>query len=290
MNETTLRERLGLVDRLNFVLTNRVPRLALTRLMGWFSQIQQPIVRDVSIALWRRFGDLDLSDARKTRFDSVHDCFTRELRPGARPVDPDAAVLASPCDAIVVACGNVNGGEVFQAKGLAYQLDELLCDPELAGRYRHGTFATLRLTAGMYHRFHAPHDCQVEHVTYVPGDTFNVNPPAVKSIDRLYCRNERAVICSRLCGSDELITLVPVAAILVASLRLHFLDLLLHIGYDGPRQIRCAAALAKGQEMGWFQHGSTILVFAPPGVELCDWIEAGRRIRMGQGLMRLPQR
>jgi phosphatidylserine decarboxylase len=138
----------------------------------------------------------------------------------------------------------------------------------------------------MYHRFHAPHDCTVERVTYVPGDVFNVNPPAVALIERLYCRNERAVIRSRLHGSAGLITLVPVAAILVGSIRLQFIDLLLHLRYGGPQRIRCAASLAKGAEMGWFEHGSTLLVFAPPGYATCEGIATGARIRMGQRLMR----
>ena len=83
-------------EDLNFLLTNRIPRAALTRFMGWFSKIENPLVRDVSIACWRLFSDLDLSEAKKTEFKSLHDCFTRELQPGLRPVDPDPAVVASP--------------------------------------------------------------------------------------------------------------------------------------------------------------------------------------------------
>ena len=286
MNTRSSAERLGALDRLNFLLTNRVPRALLTRFMGWFSRIRQPLVRDLSIALWQRFGDLDLRDARKSRFDSVHDCFTRELRAGARPIDADPDVLVSPCDAIVGACGSVFGADVFQAKGLTYRLDELLHDDQLARRYRDGCYTTLRLTAGMYHRFHAPHDCAVEQVIFIPGDLFNVNPPAVAPIQRLYCRNERAVIRCRLRQGADLVTLVPVAAILVGSIRLHVVDLLLHQGYRGPQRIDCASPLAKGAEMGWFEHGSTLLLFAPGGYALCDGITNGARIRMGQRLMK----
>ena len=78
-------------EDLNFLLTNRIPRAALTRFMGWFSKIENPFVRDASIACWRLFSDLDLSEAKKTEFKSLHDCFTRELRPGLRPADPDPA-------------------------------------------------------------------------------------------------------------------------------------------------------------------------------------------------------
>src|SRR5450631_4758648 len=85
-------------EDLNFMLTNRIPRAALTRLMGWFSKIEQPMVRDLSIAVWRLFSDLDLGEARQTRFKSMHDCFTRELRPGLRPADPDPRIVVSPSD------------------------------------------------------------------------------------------------------------------------------------------------------------------------------------------------
>src|ERR1044072_426584 len=83
-------------EDLNFLLTNRIPRAALTRFMGWFSKIENPLVRDLSLAWWRLFSDLDLSEAKKAEFKSLHDCFTRELRPGLRPVDPDPSVVASP--------------------------------------------------------------------------------------------------------------------------------------------------------------------------------------------------
>src|SRR5450755_3612640 len=94
-------------EDLNFLLTNRIPRAALTRFMGWFSKIENPLVRDGSIACWRLFSDLDLSEAKKTHFKSLHDCFTRELRPGARSIDMSSAHLVSPCDGIVGACGTV---------------------------------------------------------------------------------------------------------------------------------------------------------------------------------------
>ena len=128
MKLQTLRDRLLQQEDINFLLTNRVPRMALTRFMGWFSKIRQPLVRELSIAVWRLFADLDLSDARKPRFDSLHDCFTRELRPGARSVDADPSLLTSPCDAIVGACGQVDGTRVFQAKGFPYAIEDLFGD------------------------------------------------------------------------------------------------------------------------------------------------------------------
>jgi phosphatidylserine decarboxylase len=140
----------------------------------------------------------------------------------------------------------------------------------------------------MYHRFHAPHDARVEKVTYISGDTWNTNPIALKRVEKLFCKNERAVLQTRLDANDQVVTLVAVASILVASIRLHFLDVLLHLRHRGPNQIACSAPFRKGQEMGWFELGSTIVVLAPRGFALCDGVQDGRVIRLGQPLLRLP--
>jgi phosphatidylserine decarboxylase len=280
-------KRLSQQEDINFLLTNRIPRRLLTRCMGWLSRVENPWLCRALIALWQSFADLDLSEAKQAKFASLHDCFTRELKAGARPIDADPACLISPCDAIVGACGNIEADLVLQAKGFPYPLIDLLGDPQLVRYYRGGRYATLRLTSGMYHRFHAPGDCRVEQVTYISGDTWNVNPIALRRIERLFCRNERAVIRCRLDPSGHLVTLVPVAAVLVASIRLHFLDVLLHLRYRGPNVIPCDAGMSRGQEMGWFEHGSTIIVFAPGGASLCGGAAEGRRINMGEPLLRL---
>ncbi|MDP9084804.1 MAG: archaetidylserine decarboxylase [Pseudomonadota bacterium] len=284
-------------EDLNFLFTNRIPRRLLTRFMGWLSRVEHPWVCAGGIGLWRLFTDLDLSDAKHSRFKSLHDCFTRELKDGARPLDADPDRLVSPCDALVGACGEVTQGTVLQAKGFPYLLSDLLVEGEIAKYYQGGQYVTLRLTSSMYHRFHAPADCRVEQVTYVSGDTWNVNPIALKRVEKLFCKNERAIIRCRLAGVAQeralpaapgaLITLVPVAAILVASIRLRFLDVLLHLRYRGPNVIRCNAELHRGEEMGWFEHGSTILVFMPRGMLLCEQVREGGRVRMGQALARI---
>jgi phosphatidylserine decarboxylase len=278
--------RIFLQEDINFLLTNRIPRRLATRFMGWFSRIEQPVVRRLSLGAWKLFADLRLHEAKHTRFRSLHDCFIRELRDGARPFDADPALLCSPCDAIVGACGRIEGQTVLQAKGFAYKLHDLLADPQLEDEHRDGTYVTLRITASMYHRFHAPSDCLVEQVTYISGDTWNVNPIALKRIERLFCRNERAVIRTRLAPSGVVVTLVPVAAILVASIRLRCIEGPLDLRYAGPNVIPCNTSVRKGEEMGWFEHGSTIIVFVPPGFELVPGIRDGMRIRAGEGLLR----
>ena len=275
-------------EDLNFLLTNRIPRAALTRFIGWFSKIENPLVRDLSIACWRLFSDLDLSEARKTGFKSLHDCFTRELRPGLRPADPDPSVVVSPSDGIIGAFGRIADTELFQVKGAPYALLDLLGDPALVERHRNGRFVTLRLTSSMYHRFHAPADCRIERVTFIHGDVWNVNPIALKRVERLFCKNERAVLQTRL-ASGEALTLVPVAAILVASIRLHFLDVTLNAQSRGPVVFACDASAGKGDELGWFEHGSTIIVLAPEHFEFCDNVVESARIRAGEPLLRKPR-
>jgi phosphatidylserine decarboxylase len=287
MTTRALLQKIMQHEDLNFLLTNRIPRQLLTRFMGWFSQIEQPLIRDLSIGAWKLFSDLDLSEAKKTKFTSLHDCFTRELKAGARPVEISANIMTSPSDGIVGMCGKIDGTELIQAKGFPYTLHDLMGNQDWVNSYRDGQYITLRLTATMYHRFHAPYDCTVNQVSYISGDTWNVNPIALKRVEKLFCKNERAVIRCTL-PSSHVITLVPVAAVLVASIRLHFLNVLLHLKYRGPNVMTCDTRLSKGQEMGWFQHGSTIIIFAPAGFTLCENIKTGATIRMGEPLLMLP--
>jgi phosphatidylserine decarboxylase len=275
-------------EDVNFLLTNRIPRRLATQFIGWFSQIEQPLVRDISIGAWQLFSDLDLREAKETRFRSMHDCFIRELKDGVRPIDAAADIVTSPCDAIVGACGAIEGTILYQAKGFPYTLEDLLCDRELVEAYRNGRYVTLRLKSSMYHRFHAPHDCRVDKVIYVSGDTWNVNPIALKRVERLFCKNERAVVTMTLPSTGQRITLVLVAAVLVASIRLHCLDVLLNLKHRGPNVFRCDATFNKGQELGWFQHGSTAILFAPDGFSLGANVCEGARVQVGQPLMRLP--
>jgi phosphatidylserine decarboxylase len=274
-------------EDLNFLLTNRIPRAAVTRFMGWFSKIENPLVRDFSIACWRLFSDLDLSEAKKTEFKSLHDCFTRELKPGLRPFDPDPAIVASPADAIIGAFGRIEDTKLFQIKGAPYSLLDLLGDPALVEQHRNGRFVTLRLTSSMYHRFHAPAACRIDKVTLIHGDVWNVNPIALKRVERLFCKNERAVLQAHL-ASGEALTLVPVAAILVASIRLHFLNVTLNAQSKGPATFSCEASANKGDELGWFEHGSTIIVLAPDNFEFCHNVADGGRVRAGEPLLRKP--
>lgn len=273
-------------ERLNFLLTNRIPRRWTTLFVGWLSRRRNPLVRDLSIAIWQFFaGDLRLEEARKARFNSMHDCFIRELKPGARPVARHPGSIVSPCDGIVMAGGRMTGNRLIQAKGFPYALAELLGDEALAAPYQNGTFVTLRLRANMYHRFHAPDACHLTTVRYISGDTWNVNPIAVKCVERLYCRNERAVLPLNVDGLRLPLLLVPVAAIAVASIRIHGLGESLDLRYRGANELPCRRTFARGEEMGYFQQGSTMIVVAGRDVQLANGTSPGTTIRMGRTLL-----
>lgn len=279
--------KLGAQEDLNFLLPNRIPRQLVTRGMGWLSKLEQPWVVRALLALWRTFTDFDLSDALPADYRRVHAIFTRQRRLGARPIDPRAGMVVSPCDANSGACGTLAAGQLLQAKGMPYALGELLLDPPLEAALHGGHYVTLRLTAPMYHRFHAPHDGVLEQVVYHSGDTWKVNPVALKRIEKLFCRNERAVLCTRLTAAGQPLVLVAVAAVMVASIRLHGLDVLFHVRYRGPHRISCAARVRKGEELGRFEQGSTIIVLVPLGLSLLPTLATGQLIRMGQALFQL---
>ena len=276
--------RLTVLERLNFLLTNRIPRRWLTLAMGRFSKLKSPVLTRLSLKLWQLFvDDLRLEEAKKSQFDSVHDCFTRELKTGARSIDHRSYIVVSPCDAVVGEYGDVNNLEALQAKGFPYSVSDLLVDAKRANRYRHGNYVTLRLKSSMYHRFHAPCDARVETVEYISGDTWNVNPIALKVVEQLFCKNERAVI--DLMVDEGSLCMVPVAAILVASMRIHGLPDALNLEYKGPNSMLLQRSFEKGEEIGYFEHGSTIILFATGEYRLDEGIKKGHTIRMGQPLL-----
>jgi phosphatidylserine decarboxylase len=273
-------------EELVFLLTNRVSRHALSHFMGWLSKIRSPLLARCALVVWRCFdNDFRLHEAAQSSFGSIHEIFTRTLKPGARPLDQQAAAILSPCDGIIGECGAIEAGRVYQAKGYPYQLHELLGNAELAQKYEGGTFVTLRLKSSMYHRFHAPRDCRLEQLIYISGDRWNVHPPALRRIERLYCKNERAVV---ECLSDPPsadVCLVAIAAILVSGIRVHGFEHTPTADPSGARVYPLHRQLQHGEEMGWFEHGSTIVLLAQRGFGLKVGLQPGTRIFMGQALL-----
>jgi phosphatidylserine decarboxylase len=280
--------RVFLQEDINFLVTNRIPRRYATLVMGWFSRIRNRRLTKISLAIWSLFDDLRLEEAKTQDFASLRDCFVRELREGARRIDPNPYVVTSPCDAVVGAFGSLRGEQAIQAKGFPYRVKDLLGNERLVENHRGGKFVTLRLRASMYHRFHAPCDGRIRGVKYISGDTWNVNPIALKRIKNLFCKNERAVLPIELSRPGSYLTLVPVAAILVAGINLHFIPAVLNLQFRGTMEIPCNVRFVKGQELGYFENGSTIVLLASPDFEFCENVVEGGTIRVGEALMTSP--
>jgi phosphatidylserine decarboxylase len=281
--------RVFLQEDINFLVTNRIPRRYATLAAGWVGRIRHRGFTRLCVKTWSLFDDLRLDEAQTRDFVSLQECFVRKLRADVRPIDSDPCVIGSPCDAEIGAFGDVKEACAIQAKGFPYKLKDLLHDDALVERHRDGKFVTLRLRACMYHRFHSPTAGMIRRVIYVSGDTWNVNPIALKRVENLFCKNERAVIPIELGQTGSCLTLVPIAAILVASIKLNFIPVALNLRHRGVREIACAANFIKGQEMGYFENGSTIVVFASRDFEFSQNVAQGATIRVGQALFRWPR-
>ena len=277
-------------ETLNFLATNYIPRAASTRLMGRLSKIEQPLFTKLAIKIWQFFSDdMRLHEAEKSKFNSVHDCFTRRLKPNARPIDPNQDLLISPCDAVIGAHGKIRNLEALQIKGMPYHLDELTLGTIDLAPYHDGQFITLRLKSSMYHHMHAPTSGTTTKLHYISGDTWNVNPPTLKRIEKLFCRNERAVIEFEPSNKNAHIALIPVAAILVASMRFEGLDPTLSLSYKGANTLDFQSKFERGEHLGHFEHGSTIVMLTSKHYSFMPPIKEGDIIRMGQALMRPNQ-
>lgn len=284
----SLVQRLQAQDRLNFWLTNRIPRRILSHLMGAFSRIENDWLASLSIRIWQQFADdLSLHEAEAKRFSSLRACFTRSLQAGARPIDRTPGTISSPCDAVIGAHGLIDDGSLVQAKGLVYSLKDLLQDPELSRLHQGGTYVTLRLKSSMYHRFHAPCAGRSNRVRYISGDVFNVNPPTLRRIPGVFCRNERAILPIEPHSSEQLapVTLVPVAAVLVSSMRFWIDGRPTSVRRRGTHEFESTSEFARGDELGWFEHGSTIVLLAGPGLRLAPELQQEEIVKMGRALL-----
>ncbi len=279
----------GPADRLRGAGHRLLPTRLLSALTRRLARIRRPALKDrLNRLLVRRHG-LDLGEAMAAApeaYPSLNALFTRALRPGARPLPEDPRALACPCDGTVSAAGHLDGEQLLQAKGLPYTVAELLggLDP---APFRDGAFVTLYLSPRDYHRFHAPLDARLMAERHVPGRLLTVAPAAVRSIPGLFVRNERHVTCWQTAAGP--LAYIPVGAVNVGSIETAWggevgdppgrrRD---YPGGQGPR-------FQRGDELGRFNLGSTIILILPAGtVAWADDLEPGRRVRMGEAIGRL---
>ena len=265
---------------------------AYSALVGWGAT--RPLPSRLRGLAYRAFAravgaNLDEVELALGGYPSLGDFFARRLRSGAREVDAAPGAIISPCDGVLAARGTAVAGALVQAKGRTYQLAELVADAELAERLTGGPYATIYLSPRDYHRVHAPVDARIEGYDYLPGALWPVNPRVAARRDGLLARNERVVIRMRS-GSLGRIALVMVGAAGVGNIRLAPA-----LGGDDsarwraagePRRVELGGVeLARGEELGAFRLGSTVvLIFEPGGAELSG--EVGDPLRFGQRIGR----
>ncbi len=266
-----------------------VPHHSLSRLVGWLAESEFGPIKHTFIRRFARHFDVDMGEAERPELDqyrNFNDFFTRALKPGARPMPEDAAVLACPVDGTVSQAGRIENGRIFQAKGRSFSATELLGgDSEQARRYESGQFATIYLSPKDYHRIHMPCDAKLVGTTFVPGRLFSVNSVTTDRVPRLFARNER-LVCEFETARGRMV-MVLVGAMIVASIETTWAGIvaphrrqIVHRRYDEPD-----LTFTRGEEMGRFRLGSTVvMLFEKDAVNWSEQMAAGCRVRLGQAM------
>ncbi|MFW6051191.1 MAG: archaetidylserine decarboxylase [Myxococcota bacterium] len=268
-----------------------LPRKRLSRVLGRVADLHGPqALVDGAVRAFSRVYGVDLSEAQVPEggFSSFDAFFTRRLRPGARPVDPDPTAVVSPADGRVEDRGGVDPHARLRVKGRTYSVAELLGDADAALRYAGGHFFIVYLSPRDYHRVHAPVSGAVELVRHVPGTLWPVNAIGLEHVPNLFARNERVAVLQRS-EHHGAVTTVLVGAMGVGRIGLSFDDLRTNAGQTIAPLRRYAGAepeLDRGAELGVFHLGSTVIVFLERGVGVRFHKAPGDVVRMGEAVAR----
>jgi phosphatidylserine decarboxylase len=262
---------------------------------GWSALIglgaRTRVPRPLRAAAYRVFAnavgaDLGEVELELAAYDTFGDFFARKLKAGARPLAGDASALIAPCDGVIAAMGQVTDGTLVQAKGLNYRLADLVVDEDMAERFDGGSYATIYLSPRDYHRVHAPTSGRIVAYDYVPGELWPVNPRVASRREGLFTQNERVVIWIE---SDRVgtVAVVMVGATGVGNIRLAkpagWTDSASWRASGERRRIELHERVERGDELGAFRLGSTVvLVFEPGAVQLAA--ELGAPVRFGERL------
>lgn len=266
-----------------------MPQLYLTQLAGWFAQQKWDAVTHFVIKAFAKKYNVDMSEAKKENFsdyESFNQFFIRELKDDARKINENPTALCLPADGRVSQIGHIDDERLLQAKGHFFSLSDLLAgDEELVNTFKNGEFATIYLSPRDYHRVHMPCDATLRKMIYVPGDLFSVNPFLAEHVPNLFARNERVI-----CVFDT--AFGPMAQILVGATITASMSTVWAGVINPPRtgevkvwtyQGDSAIKLTKGQEMGAFQLGSTVInLFPANSVTLAEHLEVDVPVRMGE--------
>ncbi len=270
-------------------LIHRLPQNVMSRTMG---KITASRFSRLAIRHYIRHYDIDPSIVEKPirEYRSLKEFFARRLKPGVRTIAPGDDVVASPVDGTVSQMGDIHEGTLIQAKGKQYSLADLLGDtPEAAKRFYGGKFITIYLSPRDYHRIHMPVEGDLIRYTYVPGRLYPVNQLGIEHVDKLFARNERLVTHVQ---TSELgrVAVVKVGALFVGSVKVMYNKATTNVkrGCKTSEDIPGTPHYQKGDELGWFEFGSTvILLFESRQLEWADDVKIGSPVLMGQKLAQL---
>lgn len=261
-----------------------VPQHRLSRVVGKIAASENPLVKTAVIAAFKTKYGIDMSIAEQTnalKFKSFNDFFTRGLRTGVRAVDADSTAIVSPADGAISQLGKIENGDVFQAKGQKFTVENLIADPQLAEPFKNGDFATVYLSPRDYHRVHMPFAGTLTETLYVPGELFSVNQTTAENIPGLFARNERMV-----CLFDtELgrMAVVLVGAMIVAGIETVATGKVKPSGRIELNQHNLF--LEKGAELGRFYLGSTaVILFEENKMQWDEKFKANSTVLMGEAL------
>ncbi|MCP1727112.1 phosphatidylserine decarboxylase [Natronospira proteinivora] len=266
-----------------------LPHHGLSRLVHAATRSRSPWLRGWLLGRFLDRFEVNLDEAERTDpadYQSFNDFFTRTLKHGARPIED--APLVSPVDGYVSQQGDINGQKIFQAKGRQYRLDELLGRNCNIRGYRDGRFCTLYLAPHNYHRIHMPLAGRVSQIEHLPGRLFSVNPATTRVIPRLFARNERVAVHFETDYGP--MAMVLIGALLVGSIETTWTGEITPPTRLSPRILPLppgpSRQLAKGQEMGRFNMGSTVILILPTGApNISRRLHPGARVQMGQSLV-----
>lgn len=274
-------------------LQHLLPQHLLSRIVRVAAHSRIGLLRDALIRGFLRRYPVDLSEAvhaEPARYASFDDFFTRRLRPGARPPDPDPRAVLCPVDGIVSQAGRMEDDALVQAKGIRYSAAALLGGDAAAARpFAGGGFATLYLAPHNYHRVHMPLAGTLARARFIPGDRFSVNAATAAAVPGLFARNERIACLFDTAAGPMAVVLV--GALFVGSMSLAWCGEVRGAG-GAPRELPVTdpiVALDRGAELGCFHMGSTVVVlFAPDGTRLVPELAPGRAVRVGERIAMLP--
>jgi phosphatidylserine decarboxylase len=282
------------MDRLFVRLVSWLPTRWLSSMMFKIARIKNPDFKNWLIRTFLKRFPADLEEAEYARienYDSFNHFFTRELKPGMRPVDPSPRAMVSPVDGVVSQCGEIRAGLLYQAKGHDYSLMHLLNgDEDIAQRFANGGFCTIYLAPFNYHRVHMPLTGRLHHWWYIPGRLFSVNGATARALPNLFTRNER--ICAIFETDVGPVAMIMVGALFVGSMETVWAGQVTppHVRHGGGQRYEpmTPVTLGKGVEMGRFNMGSTVILLTPP--DTVGWnasLAPGTAVRVGEAIARM---